>query len=483
MRSWRTASGQVYGAEFAADLRAAGVAADASQVSRWESGARAPSLAVVAAYERLTEAPPGSIQAAMLGAARLPGAVVAGPSVALEGVDFDVERLPDLLDALLTETSTGADWLRLGCQVASYPERFTMRRSTWHGLTTRLVEQVGRSFGNAWSTRYEAALLLARHPHGQSALVESFAALVDEPGSPMAVDHISLLQDAVGPEVNGLALRLLDAPPGPVFSGALWVCGAKIARGHLSGPELEQFEMRILRLISDRQGTSGNPFVELADVLVNLPEESRRRLARRSPQLARLFARQASPPTRSSAMRYGSATKEAARGFGDDPLFTRLVDEALSHPDNERRHQSCITLLASPWRKPLSDNVCRLIDDHLPDRAGAAVVTRLGLLMSFVNTGCPENDAVLARLAQTDFPAAPFAIFASAHSPATVSLLDPLALLTPAPAQSPSSPGLYYAGMRGHPALSTIATDTAFPASVRSAARWWQQAGPAIHEG
>lgn len=501
LRTWRLHAGHHYGFRFAAELTALGVPAEASQVSRWESGRRVPPLRVVVAYERLTGAPEGVIQASSLGGARLPGA---RPAPGLADVAFDANDVAALLDDALSGAATAGQWLRLATQIAAAPERVTMPRRAWPQLTATLMEEVGRSIGAAWAPRYEAAVLIARHPHGRAALLDSVVELASQRDSPNAVDHISVLKDLPDPDVRGLVLTLLEEGDGAVFEGALAAAGALLVRGDLDAAELRRLEDRLLRVVAVRGPDAGGIFVQVKDLVANLPPASLHRVSRRMPALTQLVP----PPTagpRPGGVTAGASPKTVARsprlvadlvddlgedlgnlgglvgdsptGHLDDPLLTRLVGEILHHTDSERRVQNNITLLASPIREPLTRRAVALLTraDQPLSRTDRS---RILSLVTFTTTGA--QDHALAELVRHGGPGAELALVALAHSPAPRHEIDPLVLL-----EAPAWAGhtrrvVYYAGMTGHPHLALMAADPRWSDEVRGTSGWWLRAGPAI---
>ncbi|MGH3332728.1 MAG: hypothetical protein ACRDPJ_15625, partial [Nocardioidaceae bacterium] len=141
---------------FAKTLVEVGCSADASRVSRWETGRIPAPVDVVAAYERALGLPPGGLVALTILTRKLadPDARAA---MILETHNVSAARAEKALDAIVDGDPTGEDWLEFSSYVACHPEQLLLPVSLWRTMASRLVKELGLSLGTAYATRNEAA--------------------------------------------------------------------------------------------------------------------------------------------------------------------------------------------------------------------------------------------------------------------------------------------------------------------------------------
>jgi hypothetical protein len=486
LRSWRLAVLPDSSARsFAQTLNQLGQSADASRVSRWETGQLPAPLDVIAAYERALGVHPCSLSALAVGLRRLPSAV-SGLPTGLPAHRFSVTDLERLLDVVVDGDPTGSDWFELAVLVAGRPDLVTFPMSLWRAITGRLVRQLGRSVAHAYITRVEAAVLLTLHPRAKHALVLSIGEYVMQPESLPVVDPLSLLTDMTDPPANDLVLRLLEhQPPGPTLNGAMWVASAKVTRGQLDAPELRRLERAVPRIVERIGLGGGGVFNRLADLVAVLPEDVRHRLAGVTGGASRLpRSPGTAPPARwdRAQIRWTTAALATVTEHGEDPLLERLLEEAVFHSDAERRFQAALTVTFSPQRDLLATTCANLVDSHLD--GGRALppllVERMMLLLTFV--GHESQRTLLHHVIEEgpDFLRAP-ALVAVAHLPVSSARPKLLPVITGAE-EDVARQAMYCAGMTGHPCLTDLAHDSSVPGWARQSAAWWLGEGPAIRE-
>ena len=488
LRSWRLAVRPESSARtFAQTLTELGRSADASRVSRWETGQLPVPLDVVAAYKRALGMVPGALAAIAVGMRRLPSAT--DDVVGLPVHQFSVADLERVLDVVVDGAPTGSDWFELALLVASRPEQVTLPMSVWQTLTATLVKQLGLSVSEAYITRIEAAVLLHEHPRAKQALVRSIGEYVIHPESLLVVDPLSLLTDLTDPPAGDLVLRLLEQqPPGPALNGAMWAASAKATRGHFDADQLRRLERAVAGIVERVGLHAGGIFNRLSDLVAVLPDDARRRLG------ATVLAGEAAPAPRSepvtpwdrAEVRRISGSLAEMGDADDDPLLERLLEEAVFHPDTERRFQAALTVTFSPHRDRLGATCGSMIDRHLRGVAvlPPVVAERVMALLTFV--GHEQQRPLLNRVIEEGpDQLRGSALVAVAHLPPS----------EPQPEQRPElmplltgddeelvRRAMYCAGMTGDPCLVELERDPGVAEWVRHSAAWWRREGPALHE-
>ncbi|HET6626236.1 MAG TPA: hypothetical protein VFG63_07585 [Nocardioidaceae bacterium] len=423
LRSWRLAAAPETSARsFATVLIGLGRSADASRVSRWETGQLPAPLDVIGGYEQALGVAEGSLAALAVSTRRLPE-TVDEQLIGLPTHRFSVPDLEHALDTVVDGSPTGADWFRFAVLVASRPDQVTLAMSTWRSLTTALVKQIGLSIANAYITRVEAAILLMHHPRAKRALVQAIGAYVMRPDSLLVVDLLALLTEMADPPASDLVLRLLEQqPPGPVLNGAVWAASSKVTRRQFSGDELDRLERAVARLVLREGVEAGGLFHRLADLVAVLPGPARDRLG-----TAGESGRGLPRPDPQSAQRWalsqvGTVCEALTQPdeYVDDPLLERLVEEAVFHSNAERRFQAALTMAFSPHRERLASACAGLVEQHLDGTRvlEPLLAERVMLLLTFFGT---EHQRALVHRVIRDGPANLLgsALLSAAHLPPT----------------------------------------------------------------
>lgn len=481
LRSWRLRLEPESNARsFAATLAGLGRSADASRVSRWETGRLPVPFHVIAAYEEALGLPRGALVALALLTRKLarPRADLAS---VLDPRHVSAARFQEVLDVIVDGSPRGGDWLELSSFAASHPDRVILPGSVWRTLVRRLVHQLGLSVGAAYATRSEASLLLGLHPQARTALVAAVGEHVTGSESLVVADAIALLQQVDDPRAGDLVLRLLHHPQDATRNGAIWAAAAKVSRGHLDDDQMAVLERTVIGLVARGGMESGGLFGQLRDLVHVLPEESRARIHRMVPLLT------GTPPRPSAPEPPGRRTvADVCRALArpddepDEPMLDRLVEEAMFHKVAERRFQAGLSVSLSPYRARVARGAARLLAGA-PD---AGVAGRLIAMLTMVATEA-ERD-LLRPLAADPGPLQVGALVALAHVPPSTPPrhVRPDPLVSPGDADLASMrAALYCAGMTGDPVLDLVAVDPRHEEWVRRAARWWRDQGPGIHEG
>lgn len=223
-------------ADFVRGLEDAGVTADLSRVSRWESGQQQVSFKTLRGYESVLDLPVGSLVAANRQLVRGSDHGTAKP----ERVQFEKrpDHAPDavasgLLDRATSsgERLTGGEWLHLASELDHFPMVLLPSRY-WSVLCDRLVNELARCSGVDQLRRFEALTTLLNHPTAQSHVVRSIGRWLTDEHVQVVTPMLLLLQHVADPAASALVLRLLDSDSTTLSQGAVLVAAAKLARGH-----------------------------------------------------------------------------------------------------------------------------------------------------------------------------------------------------------------------------------------------------------
>ena len=483
LRSWRLALAPESNARsFAATLTMLGRSADASRVSRWETGRLVAPFDVIAAYEEALGVPRGALVALTILTRKLshPRGDLAE---VLDPRHVDVHRYQVALDVAVDDHPSGGDWLDIASFVATHPEQAVLPTSVWRQLAGRLVHELGIAVGAAYATRSQAALLLSLHERARHAIVVAVGERVTENDSRIVSDAISLLQQMSDRRAGNLVIRLLGDPEEATRNAAIWAAAAKLSRGHFDADQLADLERSVVALARRHGLDTGGLFGRLSDLLEVLPPEIAERVRRAAPHLPAQAARPTTPTTRPRSLVAGMARSIARpEGQPEEPMLERLVEEVLTHKVAERRFQAALSITLSPYRARVARGAARLLREGSP--SDPVLAERVLVLLTAVATDA-ERETMRAFAEDPSSPHHLGALVALAHIP-------PSGVRVPVDLWPLRSPGevepetlraaVYYAGMTGDPVLEQLVDDPGQEPWVRSAARWWLREGPAIHE-
>lgn len=473
---------------FIAALRARGIPADASRVSRWESGLQPLPHRVAATYEEMLGLTEGSLVAVAGGLRRSFGS---GPT-ARENVVRDVELTEAELNRLLDRTesggATGAEWLQLADHFNRF-ERVFLRESDWTALCRALVGELGVAAGVAYVRRYEAAAAFIRHANARRHLIMAVGQFVTDPDTQVVAPVLNLLSEVPDPAAAALTLRMLSADSENKYlrRAASSVAATKLARGHFDEAALPRLESHVVGAL--RRGESLDGRLDSFDLAVRLPEESWERVhgALRTRRAHQLVSQARAGDEMIPSARAASVVAELAPAVqADTPthhpqepdlMLRRLLREALFHSHKPRRHHAALLLAASPYAPAAARHCLRLAADD-NDLLAARAWT---VLMRIGDGG--QRDQVVSMAVAEQRPSV------RARALVNVGLGRGLT-----PEQGAVIAGRYDAsrslgrhatlfalGMAGAPELAGFA-DSDDPETQRGA-RWWMSRGCALHDG
>mgnify|MGYP003716706653 CR=1 FL=1 len=172
-------------ATFVDALNDAGINADSSRVSRWESGQHAVSFRALRGYETVLGLPEGALVAANRQLVRDCEASAKPPEkVSFAGHD---QRSPDVMVSDLVDRATdkddhltGGDWLRLATELERF-ELVLLSNRTWSLVCERLVHELARTTGVDQLRRFEALSTLVTHPVAQRHVLLALGAWLTDP--------------------------------------------------------------------------------------------------------------------------------------------------------------------------------------------------------------------------------------------------------------------------------------------------------------
>ena len=483
LRAWRLhLAPESNSRSFASTLNALGRSADASRVSRWETGRLPVPFDVIAAYEEALTLPHGALVALAMVTRKL-----AHPrgdlSHVLDPRHVNVSRFQEALDVAVDGEPAGGDWLDIASFVATQPQQAILPSSVWRHLVRRLLHQLPFSVGAAYATRSQAALLLSLHDLARRSLVTSIGEHVTGNPSLVVADAITLLQQIEDPRAGDLVIRLLEHPDTATRNGAIFATAAKLSRGHFDEGQLGTLERTVVGL-TRRQGLgAGGLFARIADVVEVLPPEAAERVRRAAPEVLARRPTAPVPPSHPRAF-IARVTRQVSRPEGqpEEPMLERLVEEALDHKVAERRFQAGLSIALSPYRARVARGAAALLRE--PSEGDTVLTERAMVLLTLVATPS-EREQMRSLAEEPSSPVRVGALITLAHIPPSgvPAGVDLSALTSPGQADDQAvRASLYCAGMTGDPVLGKVKDDLRHPEWVRVAADWWLREGPAIHE-
>lgn len=523
-------------AAFARRLRATGLTCDSARVSRWETGRAPVPDHVVARYERVLGVPAGALRS-VRGGLR---ALARDPAPASETLPADPpqDRLDRVYDRLTGPGVDGGDWLDLADLLAGPgPQRVLLPGRLLESWVGRLVAELMRAVGTAYTTRFQALTALITHRPLTPLVAAAIDAAVREPGAQGVADPVSLLGEVGTPAITA---RLLDAfahETGGIRLGSAHALLNLIVTGTVPATHRTALLDTLHRAAADdphgqgaalatmlttrlpptdlpatRAGgatTDGTPADGTPDGTV--PADRPARAGHQEPRATHAATRALYELSRRTGAGALAAAARERLGIDDDPMLDRIVLEALGSRHLERRHHAGLLLLASPYRPAIAALTADATahHPHAPARHAAATLLRyvvgpaqLPALHDWLtpphpaahrpnpvpsNAGPPGAGSPSAGPpgggrpsgGRPELVGAGLGALAHAGGPAPADRVD-LAALLGMPGVSGSAL-VYAAGMTGAPALREWAGDPGTAAPLRQAARWWLRQGPAIH--
>lgn len=453
---------------FARRLSALDINASPTRISMWENGHQALSLEALAGYERLLGLPAASLQATAAALARDHRGRGRAPLARARPAPTDPAEGQRSLDAVYDNASrgtcTGGDWFALADHWLRVPTALTpvvvVRR-----LASTLVDELSRSCGAAYVTRFEALCRLAEHPVYSSVVVESVLGFVDVPGADAVIDVLAVLGECPPGALPDI-LDLAHQRGGRVRVGAVSAVCRQLASGRLSESQLTGVGALVDHLAVGEEGA-----VRLArEVLGQMPAAERRRLR---PGLPERVEPPPPPPSSGAILGRYVETARTMTGLPQDPVLRRLLQELHTAEDPRARHQAALLLQAGPYRHALATEALEV----LLTRTGTRDADVAGRLLTYLATA-EQTEQLTRRVTGSPPAVVRVLLLALAHGGGLPPHVD---LASVAVEPSLYGPTIYSAGMSGHPQLdawSQRLTD----ATLRERAQWWLRRGPAVRD-
>jgi hypothetical protein len=472
---------------FVGALETVGVKADATRISRWESGPHRVPDRVVESYEMVLGLDPGHLRAPILGLRRAYGAGATAGTNPTVFADPAAE-LEDSIERAITGTADGETWLRLAGALTRVANVY-LPQQVWAAVVGPLISELPRSSGTGHLLRREAAAVLVRSPVAQRHVLLALGEQVMDPAVQVIGPALSLLGEVSGTASSELVLRLLASENPVLRHSATSVAVTKAERGHFSEAALDQLEAHAVRGISRHPGAAHA--LDAIELTAHLEEAGYQRvlaLARdQRTQQALVTTRAMSeiiPSDQARTItREMSATVQAAApapfGLEPDPMLERLLREALFHANKQRRFHAAVLLATSPYARAIAD-ACRELALCPNETVAARAWTLLGRIG-------PETGSVSAThlaLAEPRPTVRARALLNVGVSRERLGAAEADGLVDLA--TSTDSPDVAHAasfalGMQGARQLQELAARNDHPSGA--AAGWWLRAGPAIWDG
>ena len=365
-------------------LRATGVRTHARLMSEVENG-KVRHGRIVDGYERALGLREGQLRAPIDVLCR---SLAGGPadrddaSRSVGGENLSVDEISARGERVRSPRRTGGAWLSWARAITAPGTRGfpTWVAAAW---LDELVDELGRSVGTAYVTRYEALSLLRASSYGHLVL-EAARRSVADPHAQVLTDTVAAVADRPTPEILAWAAELL-ADPRPVAVRA--ACCVLVDLASDEAARVEDLDVLVDPLVAvyERAVAHGDAgwHRTLSGVVTSLPE---RQAAAVAPRLSRPPV----PAPTSDALgertqadrRWRTATELAERiaepdHLPDRPLLARLLFEVV-HDHRPRRSFSSATLLSAV---PFADRVVEVLHDHAvreaSDHDRATILLRL----------------------------------------------------------------------------------------------------------
>ncbi len=457
-------------AAFAGRLETLGVRADPARISQWETAVVPVPASVITAYETVLHLDSGQLLAVCEGlehsvlAVRRDPAVTGTPIVRQRHLDEAYDRISD-------GEGRGGDWLTVSGLMTGRAEALMPSRIVQE-LSLQLVNEMTRSVGVAYYTRFEALCRLATGPTTAGAVLRSVSASVAAPGAQSILDAMTLYGEVPQPAVVAHLVRIASQDGGRHRLGAVHALLNMALMGTLPEASRPAVEVLVVQLLAEHGDAGAQGLGRMLGE--RLPASSRQAIRRRcsvsvEPAAVHAGTRYTPPPIMARFVEEA----RTATGIDEDPMLARLLHEFLAGDFVERQHQAALMLLASPYRSTLATSALGVVAEPADPETRAIAAHLLTYLAGpeHVNGLTVLLPTVSIELRDTVLRALTHASASSAHAS--------LAHLTSLPGVSESEI-LYAAGMAGHPDLHVLATDPARPHEQRAGARWWIEAGAAV---
>lgn len=464
---------------FAKRLRSAGVVCDNPRVSGWESAQSAIPLWVVDEYESLLSLRPGHLRSVCVCLHAALSPTETARSVRRHVAPTHVRSPQSDLDAAygrITEhTPTGADWLALTDLLTGTGEMFLPRQIV-ESLSAQLLSELMRSVGTAYSARITALTDLIAHRPLAASVTKSIHTVVREPGVQGVVDPLSILGEVTNRQLIQSLLASMVNADSSLRDEAGQTLLSLLSTHEFPETSLADLHRMLVNLVADGNDSGTQAWARTLDAY--LPPASRPLAGAHAPTIHRHAAARSADTTATSErdrlVEFAEAGQRST-GLATDPMYLRLIDEALFSTHPTRRHHASLLLVASPYRSATAEVAADWTESSDSTSTRAAAATLLGYVSG------AEQEPVLQRwLASDRVDLRRAALTALAHGQG----LDPTTDLNAMRhAGGVSEDTLTYAaGMTAHPVLHAWAGDETAPGAMRHRARWWLTHGPAVRD-
>ncbi|MDO9381025.1 MAG: hypothetical protein Q7T56_19440 [Nocardioidaceae bacterium] len=467
LKLWRQRASEVelrMQGPFARRLRAQaeGVNADASRVSRWESGRLRVNRPILRGYEQVVGLDHDLLVATVEGMWRDHGLLPRGTAEPPSRREV-AGGLDDCFQRLDAGQHDGGTWFALAGLVATPGTVVYLPEPFREEAASRLVEEVPRAVGQAWVRRLEAMRGMLQDELMRPHLVRAIGRQVTEPSSQAVTDLVANLHEVGGTAPLEMMVRLARHESAPVRAGALWGLEHRLVVHRLPRELMPALGRTLAMVVADDSGRNVDLALRVAE---QLPAEHTGSVAAVVRQRRGADATVQESADRVASRRAAAAAMEALEVDADDVLLG-VLGEAFDARRPNLQHEAWMLLMVGPFRSALADHLVRrcLAGDPLADVHAAG--------LTYLATAAQRSGVVELATAHTGVSPG-HAFRALAHVPGA---LDPRVA-----GGVPGADEMYALGMGRHPRLHRLAEDPAAPAEVRSAARWWVEHGGALHD-
>ena len=226
-------------------------------------------------------------------------------------------------------------------------------------LVARLIGELGRSVGIAFTTRYEALTCLRCGPYRDAVLGVAKAA-VAEPGIQVLFDLMSAMSEYADLDVLAWCCDLLDDPRAHVVRGSMLAFNNMAVTGAMPASDWGFADEAIVSAYNASRGDAERHAI-MSELLVCLPPRMRRRLAdrvahplKRPDRLAR-FGEKSDDNGRWTESCRIAFEIAGAHALPDRDLLTRFVFELIYDHRDTRSVTTMFLILATPIAGSLAE--------------------------------------------------------------------------------------------------------------------------------
>ncbi|RLV48154.1 hypothetical protein D9V37_18940 [Nocardioides mangrovicus] len=452
---------------------AASLGVGPAMVTKWEKGSDSIDAGAIAGYERLVEAPAGTLRGLVETTRRYFRQPVGG-RLAETPVTEELDDVSELVRPAMTGHPSGLDWMHLADALAA-DGPLRVPDFVAAPVMDRLADELCRSVGGAFLTRYEALVRLRTGPYGLTVLRTLLdRALARDTQAAVALLNVAAHQPTAELFVDMTRL-LLDSRE-VVFYGA---AQALVTMAVLGGIPKDRMRDTVPRLADAYNALADDPgrHHHISGMLRNLPpgvlETARPDLQRPLSPVTEHYRHSREAGSVAPIAHEVAEAVKAELPSPVDLMLERLLHEAMFDPRWPKAHIATMFLSVVPYADLIASRMVEVAHTHeSPDVRAAAML----LVMRLDRPGFHHQVEPWVDGPDEQMRRAALVTLGRTSDELDPTMLEKLVVED----WSTARLALYAAGMGRSPLLAEWAQDPAKTEQVRSGARWWLRHGGRI---